>query len=106
MSLALIVSLAIVGLALTLFFVYASSKVSHAVFDGDEDDPLVVATGVPSARASRRLVVGTEPTGGAGVHALPAPQPGPRRDETIGVDQARAEVRERIHRYNTREVRW
>lgn len=27
------------------------------------------------------------------------------RDPAIGIDQARADVRERIHRYNTREVK-
>lgn len=106
MSIALIAALAVMGLVLTLFFIYASSKVSHAVFDGDDDDdPLVVANGLPPARASGRVVVGPAATSGADVPPVLPPQSGARRDETIGVDQARAEVRERIHRYNTREVR-
>lgn len=93
------------GLGVTCAFVYASSKVSRAVFDGDDDDDLVVANGLPPARTSGRVVLGTRTGGGAGLHAVPASQSGARRDDTLGVDQARAEVRERIRRYNAREVK-
>jgi hypothetical protein len=41
----------------------------------------------------------------APIGVLPALRPTEPRDPTIGVDQARAETRERIHRYNTREVK-
>lgn len=54
-------------------------------------------------RARRREVDAGRPAGGA-MPALPAREPGPR-DPTLGVDQARVEVRERIHRYNTRGVK-
>jgi hypothetical protein len=81
--------------------VYASGAVSTAVYEGDaerDDHELALS----AQRARRREADAARAAGGA-VPALSAREPGPR-DPAIGVDQARAEVRARIHRYNRREV--
>jgi hypothetical protein len=96
---ALIVGVATVCCGLVALFIYASSVVSNHYFEGNDelsDHELALS----AERARRREADAARAAGGA-VPALPAREPGPR-DPTIGVDQARAEVRARIHRYNRR----
>jgi hypothetical protein len=99
--LALMIVGGVVCCGLVGLFIYASSVVSNHFFEGDDelsDHELALS----AQRARRREADAARSAGGA-VPALPAREPGPR-DPTIGVDQARAEVRARIHRYNRREV--
>lgn len=94
---ALIVGVVMVSCGLVALFVYASSVVSDNFFEGDDersDHELALS----AQRARRREADAARAAGGA-VPALSAREQGPR-DPAIGVDQARAEVRERIRRYN------
>jgi hypothetical protein len=99
--LALMIVGGVVCCGLVALFIYASSVVSNHFFEGDDalsDHELALS----AQRARRREADATRAAGGA-VPALSAREQGPR-DPAIGVDQARAEVRARIHRYNRREV--
>jgi hypothetical protein len=90
-----------VALAVVWAIAYAFSRTAHrSMFEDSNDHELALSL----ARSRQRVAMAQRPAGGAGLHAVPAAQPGPR-DPVIGLDAARAEVRERIHRYNSREVR-
>jgi hypothetical protein len=93
---ALIVGVALlVGGGLAWFFIYASGAASYAG-EGDGDDDLVVANGLPPARASGRARDG-QPAGPAPpLSTVPPAQP---RDPAIGQDAYRAEARAQIHRW-------
>lgn len=80
-------------------FVYASSTVSRSTFEEMSDHELAL-----SAEGARRREADARRQAGGAMPAVPARERGPR-DPAIGVDQARAEVRERVRRYNQREVR-
>jgi hypothetical protein len=105
MSLTMLVVLGLCGMALAVVGVlalmaYGSRMVHQSMFQEDSHDHEL---SLSLARARRREADTGRPAGGA-MPAVPAREPGPR-DPVIGIDQARAEVRERIHCYNTREVR-
>lgn len=100
MSYALIGAVLLGALAVLLLFVYASSIVSENIFEGDSHDHELALS---LSRARARVADGAGPALPQ-VLALLAPIEGPR-DPVIGIDVARAEVRERIHRYNSREVK-
>lgn len=85
------------GLAVWVF-IKACADVTHSMFEERDDHELAMS----AERARRREADAARAAGGA-VPALSARESGPR-DPAIGVDQARAEVRARIHRYNRREV--
>lgn len=101
-----VVGLGLVGLAWLL--AYGARTVGAAVFEemkdaDDHEHSLSVARarrceGVEPARASG---------GASALSPLSAAESryAGERDPTIGVDVARAEVRERVRRYNQREVR-
>jgi hypothetical protein len=97
MQLALALGLIAISIAAVAFFIYACAVTSTPHPEEDHEYSLSLAG------ARRREADATRAAGGA-VPALSAREPGPR-DPAIGVDQARAEVRARIHRYNRREVR-
>ena len=94
-----------IALAVVWAIAYAGRAVNRSMFEDSHDHELALSL----ARSRRCVAVGEGPTrsasaGGAAVHPLLAAQPGPR-DPVIGLDAARAEVRERIRSYNSREVR-
>lgn len=83
----------------TWAFIKACSDVTHSMFEERDDHELAL-----SAEGARRREADARRQAGGAMPAVPARERGPR-DPAIGVDQARAEVRERIRRYNQREVR-
>jgi hypothetical protein len=87
----------VVGTALAWAIVYGGSR--QEAVDDSFDHELALSL----AGARRRDADAARAAGGA-VPALSAREQG-SRDPSIGVDQARADVRERIHRYNRREMR-
>lgn len=91
----------VVPCGLVALFIYASSVVSDNYFEGDDDVPAL------SAERARRREGDPQRIDLGALSTLPAAERRrePPRDPAIGVDQARAEVRERIRRYNQREVR-
>jgi hypothetical protein len=93
---ALILGVVVVGTGLAWAIVYGGSRHSRHAEDDHE-------YALSLERARRREGDAARAAGGA-VPAVPAREPGPR-DPAIGIDQARADVRARIHRYNRREVR-
>lgn len=95
MSFALMVSLAIVGLALMLIFMYASSVVSKNCFEGDADDR---KTALPVPRTSGRAADGPDPRSAPSVSAVPTPQP---RDPSLGHDAYSKQARAVVHRWQT-----
>jgi len=78
-------------------FIKACSDVTHSICEERDDHELAL-----SAQRARIRLANEERAALAAVLAVRTAEP---RDPTIGVDQARAEVRARIHRYNNREVR-
>jgi hypothetical protein len=94
MSLALALGVVALSIAALASFIYACAVISTP--RSEEDHEYAVSL----ARARRREGDAARAAGGA-VPALSAREQGPR-DPAIGVDQARAEVRARIHRYNRR----
>lgn len=95
------------ALAVVWAIAYASRAVNRSMFEDRDDHELALS--LSAARARRREGVG--PAGAPGTTPAVSPLSAAesryagRRDDTIGVDMARAEVRERIRRYNTREMR-
>src|SRR5689334_967501 len=87
----------VLGTGLAWAIVYGGSR--QEAIDDSFDHELSLSL----AGARRRQADAARAAGGA-VPTVPARESGPR-DPSIGVDQARADVRERIHRYNRREVR-
>ena len=90
-----------VCILLVVAFIWACGEVSHDEEAERDDHELYLS--VEGARRREAAARSGAAPGGA-VPAVSARQPGPR-DPVLGVDQARHEVRERVQRYNAREVR-
>jgi hypothetical protein len=87
----------IIGGLVVLLVVYACGVVSGDTFEGEAHEPALPAEGPHAHLAMVAPEPGLAPL-------LPPLRPSEPRDPSVGVDQARAEVRARIHRYNNREV--
>lgn len=98
---AIVLVIAAIASLVVVLFMWACAVVSTPTHEEDYPDDQEAPMPVPRARG--REGDAGRPAGGA-VPPVSARQPGPR-DPVIGLDQARAEVRERIRRYNQREVR-